>query len=100
MFKEVSVFLFIVSVELALTVVLQAEASSVMDGLIHGDDRYDMLLAVKELACRGMAAEVVEEINVLDPNFFSQNPDLLFQLKQVPISLQLFAIGCKRDLIE
>lgn len=38
---------------------------------------------MKELASRGMAAEVVEEINAMDPNFFAQNPILLFQLKQV-----------------
>ncbi|WOG82195.1 hypothetical protein DCAR_0101357 [Daucus carota subsp. sativus] len=37
----------------------------------------------QELASRGMAAEVVEEINVMDPNFFTQNPLLLFQLKQL-----------------
>lgn len=30
-----------------------------------------------------MAAEVVEEVNTLDPEFFGQNPLLLFQLKQV-----------------
>lgn len=38
---------------------------------------------MKELASKGMAAEVVEEINTMDPNFFVQNPVLLFQLKQV-----------------
>lgn len=30
-----------------------------------------------------MAVEVVEGVNALDPNFFEQNPILLFQLKQV-----------------
>ncbi|CAI9110153.1 OLC1v1010132C5 [Oldenlandia corymbosa var. corymbosa] len=70
----------------------ETEASSVMGSLSHGDDRYEMLLAIKELACRGMAAEVVEEINVIDPNFFSQNPDLLFQLKQVEF-LKLVSSG-------
>lgn len=40
---------------------------------------------MKELASRGMAAEVVEEINAVDPNFFAQNPALLFQLKQVSL---------------
>ncbi|XP_047322860.1 uncharacterized protein LOC124926638 isoform X2 [Impatiens glandulifera] len=37
----------------------------------------------EELASKGMAAEAVEEINTLDPNFFPQNPTLLFKLKQV-----------------
>ncbi|KAJ8764381.1 hypothetical protein K2173_006121 [Erythroxylum novogranatense] len=47
------------------------------------DDKYEIVLAMKELASRGMAAEVVEEVNALDPSFFLQNPNLLFQLKQV-----------------
>ena len=38
---------------------------------------------MKELASRGMAGEVVDEVNALEPNFFVQNPILLFQLKQV-----------------
>lgn len=44
---------------------------------------YETVLAMKELASRGMAAEVVEEVNGIDPEFFVQNPVLLFQLKQV-----------------
>lgn len=38
---------------------------------------------MKALASKGMATEVVEEVNSLDPTFFMQNPTLLFQLKQV-----------------
>lgn len=38
---------------------------------------------MKELASKGMATEAVEEINAMDPEFFVQNPILLFQLKQV-----------------
>jgi hypothetical protein len=30
-----------------------------------------------------MASKVVDEINDIDPGFFTQNPVLLFQLKQV-----------------
>ncbi|KAK9285030.1 hypothetical protein L1049_024212 [Liquidambar formosana] len=39
-----------------------------------------------------MAAEVVEEVNAMDPNFFVQNPILLFQLKQVEF-LKLVSSG-------
>lgn len=65
------------------TLVVQAGCSFTVDGSIYREDKYDMVLAMKELVCRGMASEVVEEINAMDPNFFVQNPDLLFQLKQV-----------------
>lgn len=44
------------------------------------------MLGMKELASRGMAAEAVEEVNARDPDFFLQNPTLLFQLKQVSAS--------------
>ncbi|XP_042494892.1 uncharacterized protein LOC122074114 isoform X3 [Macadamia integrifolia] len=47
------------------------------------DHKYEILLDIKELATKGMAAEVVEEVKAFDPNFFVQNPILLFQLKQV-----------------
>jgi len=47
------------------------------------EDRYDILLGMKDLASRGMAAEAVQEVNAIDPNFFAQNSVLLFQLKQV-----------------
>ncbi|XVF17712.1 hypothetical protein REPUB_Repub10bG0147300 [Reevesia pubescens] len=57
-----------------------------------GEDKYEIVLRMKELASRGMAAEVVEEINALDPNFFAQNPVLLFQLKQVEF-LKLVGLG-------
>lgn len=49
----------------------------------HKDDKYEILLGMKELASRGMAAEAVEEVNTMDPDFFVQNPVLLFQFKQV-----------------
>lgn len=54
-----------------------------VDGAISQEDKYDVVLAMKELASRGMAAELVEEITSMDPNFFKQHPDLLFTLKQV-----------------
>ncbi|XP_043713545.1 uncharacterized protein LOC122662056 isoform X1 [Telopea speciosissima] len=47
------------------------------------DHKYEIVLDIKELATKGMAAEVVEEVKAFDPNFFVQNPILLFQLKQV-----------------
>ncbi|PIA56402.1 hypothetical protein AQUCO_00700610v1 [Aquilegia coerulea] len=47
------------------------------------DNRYEFVLEMKDLACKGMAPEVVEEVNAMDPSFFVQNPVLLFQLKQV-----------------
>ncbi|KDP31912.1 hypothetical protein JCGZ_12373 [Jatropha curcas] len=56
------------------------------------EDKYEILLGMKELASRGMAAEVVEEVNALDPHFFVQNPMLLFQLKQVEF-LKLVSSG-------
>ncbi|KAK4584575.1 hypothetical protein RGQ29_022340 [Quercus rubra] len=56
------------------------------------EDKYDIVLWMKELASQGMAAEVVEEVNAMDPNFFVQNPMLLFQLKQVEF-LKLVSSG-------
>lgn len=47
------------------------------------EDKFEIMLAMKELASKGMAAEVVDEVNAIDPNFFVQNSVLLFQLKQV-----------------
>ncbi|KAL0909604.1 hypothetical protein M5K25_020488 [Dendrobium thyrsiflorum] len=43
----------------------------------------EIVLEMKELASKGMVAEVVEEVNAMDPEFFTLNPMLLFQLKQV-----------------
>ncbi|KAJ3708772.1 hypothetical protein LUZ61_012477 [Rhynchospora tenuis] len=37
----------------------------------------------ERIGLQGMAEKVVEDINCLDPDFFNQNPILLFQLKQV-----------------
>lgn len=50
-------------------------------------DKYEVILGMKELASEGMTVEVVEEINAVDPDFFTHNPVLLFQLKQVYISV-------------
>lgn len=47
------------------------------------EDKFEILLGMKELASKGMAAEAVEEVNAIDTNFFVQNSVLLFQLKQV-----------------
>lgn len=52
----------------------------------HADDKehkYEIVLELRELASKGMTAEVVDEINAMDPDFFLHNPILLFQLKQV-----------------
>ncbi|KAK8970852.1 hypothetical protein KSP40_PGU010011 [Platanthera guangdongensis] len=45
--------------------------------------KYELVLEMKELANKGMVAEVVEEVSTMDPEFFALNPTLLFQLKQV-----------------
>ncbi|XP_074308765.1 uncharacterized protein LOC141643482 [Silene latifolia] len=55
-------------------------------------DKRETVLDIKELACLGMATEVVEEVNSLDPEFFGQNSALLFQLKQVEF-LKLINLG-------
>jgi hypothetical protein len=54
------------------------------------EDKYEIVLGMKELASKGMAAEVVEEVNAMDPKLFVQNPILLFQLKQVSRSYHLW----------
>ncbi|CAK9320381.1 unnamed protein product [Citrullus colocynthis] len=56
------------------------------------EDKYEIVLGIRELASKRLAAEVVEEINAVDPNFFAQNPILLFQLKQVEF-LKLVSSG-------
>ncbi|PKA57093.1 hypothetical protein AXF42_Ash002397 [Apostasia shenzhenica] len=48
--------------------------------------KYETILEIKELVSKGMAAEVVEEVTAVDPEFFTQNPYLLFHLKQVEFS--------------
>ncbi|KAK6923021.1 hypothetical protein RJ641_011325 [Dillenia turbinata] len=68
------------------------EKSPGLEFIKRAEDKYEILLGIKELTDRGMAAEVVEEINALDPNFFIQNPILLFQLKQVEF-LKLVSSG-------
>lgn len=59
------------------------ENHSTVDPIGNRENMYETVLAMKELASRGMAAEVVEEVNGIYPEFFVQNPVLLFQLKQV-----------------
>ena len=47
------------------------------------DQKYEVVLEMQDLTRKGMASNVVEEISTIDPEFFPQNPILLFQLKQV-----------------
>lgn len=56
---------------------------SQVDSINKMENSYEFLLKIKDLASRGMAAEVVEELNSVETNFMLQNPVLLFQLKQV-----------------
>ncbi|XP_074582012.1 uncharacterized protein LOC141838436 isoform X1 [Curcuma longa] len=46
------------------------------------ENKYDIILEMRELTYKGMTAKVVKEINAIDRDFFIQNPNLLFQLKQ------------------
>ncbi|KAJ3702566.1 hypothetical protein LUZ61_006271 [Rhynchospora tenuis] len=59
------------------------DATADKDLKIKEKENYEVILEMRELAYKGMAEKVVEEINCLDPDFFNQNPILLFQLKQV-----------------
>ncbi|XP_074556955.1 uncharacterized protein LOC141812903 isoform X2 [Curcuma longa] len=52
------------------------------ESMKHVENKYDIILEMRDLTYKGMTAKVVEEINVIDPDFFTQNPHLLFQLKQ------------------
>ncbi|XP_044462695.1 uncharacterized protein LOC123193686 [Mangifera indica] len=70
----------------------QASEKHIMSDFSHKADKYKIVLGMKELASTGMAAETVEKVNTLDPDFFSQNPVLLFQLKQVEF-LKLVSSG-------
>ncbi|XP_057768950.1 uncharacterized protein LOC130988978 [Salvia miltiorrhiza] len=65
---------------------------SIIKNVSSRADKYEIILGMKELASEGMAAEVVEEISALDPDFFAQNPTLLFQLKQIEF-LKLVRLG-------
>lgn len=56
------------------------------------DQKYEVILEMRDLTSKGMASKVVDEINDIDPGFFTQNPVLLFQLKQVEF-LKLVAGG-------
>lgn len=69
---------------------MQDLEKSIIKNVSSRVDKYEIILGMKELASEGMAAEVVEEINALDPDFFAQNPTLLFQLKQVCVCVQFF----------
>ena len=60
-----------------------SEISFAVDASGHKEDKYEVMLAIKELASKGMAAEVVEEINDMYSSFFTENHVLLFQLKRV-----------------
>ncbi|XP_073018780.1 uncharacterized protein [Primulina eburnea] len=62
---------------------MDLNTSAAVDTLSKTADKYEIILGIKELASKGMAVEVVEQINYLDPEFFTENPFLLFQLKQV-----------------
>lgn len=59
-----------------------SEKLSVFD-INNVEDKFEIMLGMKDLASKGMAAEVVDEVDAMDPNFFVQNSVLLFQLKQV-----------------
>ncbi|KAH9616117.1 hypothetical protein KSS87_012835 [Heliosperma pusillum] len=59
------------------------EKDSSSDLMNKVSNKRETVLDIKELACLGMATEVLEEVNSLDPEFFGQNSALLFQLKQV-----------------
>ncbi|CAM8882434.1 unnamed protein product [Rhodiola kirilowii] len=67
-------------------------ATSINSEEPKGSEKYEIVLGMKELASKGMASEVVEEINSIDPEFFVQNSSLLFQLKQVEF-LKLVSSG-------
>ncbi|KAG0381278.1 hypothetical protein BDA96_K001000 [Sorghum bicolor] len=62
------------------------------DNIHMEDQKYEMILEMRDLTRKGMASKVVEEISSIDPDFFQQNPILLFQLKQVEF-LKLVAGG-------
>lgn len=64
--------------------------SSTVDVNVNKEENYEIMLAIKELTTKGMAAEVVEEINDMDSAFFTQNHILLFQLKRVSDFIYLF----------
>lgn len=66
--------------------------SPIMQDVDAKIDKYEIVLGLKELASKGMTVEVVEEISSLDPDFFTHNPVLLFQLKQVEF-LKLVGAG-------
>lgn len=53
------------------------------DSRCNQDQKYEVILEMRDLTRKGMASKVVEEINNMDPDFFLKNPILLFQLKQV-----------------
>ncbi|KAF7828742.1 uncharacterized protein G2W53_019906 [Senna tora] len=68
-----------------------SEMHSVFD-INNMKDKFEILFRMKELTNKGMAAEVVDEVNDIDPNFFVKNSNLLFQLRQVEF-LKLVSSG-------
>nr|XP_043617383.1 uncharacterized protein LOC122589198 isoform X2 [Erigeron canadensis] len=60
-----------------------SEILSAIDANGSKEDKFEIMLALKELTSKGMAAEVVEEINDMDHTFFAQHHLLLFQLKRI-----------------
>ncbi|KAJ3673699.1 hypothetical protein LUZ60_005691 [Juncus effusus] len=70
----------------------ESQAGTSQDVNQEMGEKYEVMLDMRELAYKGMAQKVVEEINCLDPDFFTQNPTLLFQLKQVEF-LKLVSVG-------
>lgn len=60
------------------------------DNIHMEDQKYEIILEMRYLTRKGMASKVVEEISSIDPDFFQQNPILLFQLKQVSPTVNLY----------
>ncbi|KAJ7515636.1 hypothetical protein O6H91_22G021700 [Diphasiastrum complanatum] len=56
--------------------------------------KYEKALRIRKSVTERMAKEAIEEIEGLLPNFFEQNPDLFFQLKQ----LEFLTLVNKGDL--
>lgn len=54
---------------------------------------YGKALAIRQLASEGKTEEVILEVVKLNPDFFEQNPHLLFQLKQVRLFFFPWVLG-------
>lgn len=77
------IFALILINSLLNDIILQGQEKNFTSDVNCMQENYEIVLGMKELAGKGMAAEAVEEINAMDADFFEQNPMLLFQLKQV-----------------